>query len=134
GYSHTRHSRVAQPHDGQAVLASWRQLLDESSLGVDEPHLAGTARAPEVVVNAATAGRLGLTEGEPAVVATEHGAISLPVRLADPPDDVVWVPAQAPDARIRATLAAGHGDLVTVTPGAAHVEPAIASASAGEGS
>jgi NADH-quinone oxidoreductase subunit G len=107
------------------VLASWRQLLDESSLGVDEPHLAGTARAPEVRVNAATAGRLGLTEGEPAVVATEHGAVSFPVRLADLPDDVVWLPAHAPGARVRVALGAGHGDLVTVTPGMVQAESVI---------
>ncbi|WP_028926184.1 NADH-quinone oxidoreductase subunit G [Pseudonocardia acaciae] len=118
-----RGTPAQSPQDGQAVLASWRQLLDESSLGVDEPHLAGTARAPEARVNAETAGRLGLSEGEPAVVATEQGAISLPVRLADLPDGVVWVPAHSPGARVRATLGAGHGDLVTVTAGTVQGEP-----------
>ena len=33
---------------GQAVLATWRQLLDESSLAVDEPALAGTARPAQL--------------------------------------------------------------------------------------
>jgi NADH-quinone oxidoreductase subunit G len=99
------------------VLATWRQLLDSSSLSVDEPHLAGTARAPEARVNADTAGRLGLTEGGAAVVATERGAVSLPVRLADLPDGVVWLPAHAPGSRVGPTLGAGHGDLVTVTAG-----------------
>jgi NADH-quinone oxidoreductase subunit G len=108
---------AAVPGEGQAVLATWRQLLDASSLGRDEPHLAGTARAPHAVVNAATAARLGLVEGQPAVVATEQGAISLPVRLADLPDGVVWLPAHAPGSRVRPTLGAGHGDLVTVTSG-----------------
>jgi len=110
-------SNRAAPADGQAVLATWRQLLDVSSLGIDEPHLAGTARAPEARLNAATAARLGLVEGQPAVVATERGAISLPVRLADLPDGVVWLPANSPGSRVRATLGAGHGDLVTVTAG-----------------
>ncbi|MDT7605953.1 MAG: NADH-quinone oxidoreductase subunit, partial [Pseudonocardiales bacterium] len=108
---------AATPADGQAVLATWRQLLDISSLAVDEPHLAGTARAPEARVNPATAARLGLTEGGSAVVATERGAISLPVQLADLPDGVVWLPANSPGSRVRATLGAGHGDLVTVTAG-----------------
>ena len=112
----TRHSRVA-PEAGQAVLATWRQLLDSSSLSVDEPHLAGTARAPEARVNAETARRLGLTDGGAAVVATERGAVSLPVRLADLPDGVVWLPAHAPGSRVGPTLGAGHGDLVTVTAG-----------------
>jgi NADH-quinone oxidoreductase subunit G len=105
------------PGEGQAVLATWRQLLDASTLGIDEPHLAGTARLPMALVNAATAARLGLVEGQPAVVATERGAISLPVRLVDLPDDVVWLPAHAPGSRVGPTLGAGHGDLVTVTPG-----------------
>ena len=35
---------------GQAVLATWRQLLDESSLAVDEPALAGTARPAAAAV------------------------------------------------------------------------------------
>jgi NADH-quinone oxidoreductase subunit G len=108
---------AAVPGDGQAVLATWRQLLDAASLTIDEPHLAGTARAPEARVNAATAARLGLTEGEPAVVATERGAIALPVRLADLPDGVLWLPAHAPGSRVGPTLGAGHGDLVTVTAG-----------------
>jgi len=108
---------AAVPGDGQAVLATWRQLLDVSSLGVDEPHLAGTARAPEARVNKSTAARLGLTEGQPAVVATERGAVSLPVRLADLPDGVLWLPAHAPGSRVGPTLGAGHGDLVTVTAG-----------------
>jgi NADH-quinone oxidoreductase subunit G len=108
---------AAVPGDGQAVLATWRQLLDLASLTIDEPHLAGTARAPEARVNPATAQRLGLTEGEPAVVATERGAIALPVRLADLPDGVLWLPAHAPGSRVGPTLGAGHGDLVTVTAG-----------------
>ncbi|HEY2203820.1 MAG TPA: NADH-quinone oxidoreductase subunit G [Pseudonocardia sp.] len=106
-----------RPADGQAVLATWRQLLDVASLAVDEPHLAGTARAPEARLNQATAARLGLVEGEPAVVATERGAISLPLRLADLPDGVVWLPANSPGSQVRVTLGAGHGDPVTVTAG-----------------
>jgi NADH-quinone oxidoreductase subunit G len=108
---------ASAPGDGQAVLATWRQLLDVASLAVDEPHLAGTARAPEARVNEATARRLGLAHGGCAVVATEQGAISLPVRLADLPDGVVWLPANSPGSQVRATLGAGHGDLVTVTAG-----------------
>ena len=110
-------SPVNEPVDGQAVLATWRQLLDVSSLTVDEPHLAGTAREVVARINEATAGRLGLTEGGTAVVATEHGTISLPVRLSDLPDGVIWLPANSPGSQVRATLCVGHGDLVSVTGG-----------------
>ena len=103
------------PGFGQAVLATWRQLVDDSSLAVDEPHLAGTARPALARVNAATATRLGLTEGESATVRTERGAITLPVALADLPDGVVWLPGNSGESRVRAVLGAGHGDLVGVT-------------------
>jgi NADH-quinone oxidoreductase subunit G len=106
-----------RPGAGQAVLASWRQLVDDATLTMDEPHLAGTARAARVVCNAATAATLGLTEGEPVSVATERGAIVAPLRLADAPDGVVWLPGNSPGSHARATLGAGHGALVTVTPG-----------------
>jgi NADH-quinone oxidoreductase subunit G len=107
--------RPRTPGFGQAVLATWRQLIDESSLAVDEPHLAGTARPALVRVNAATATRLGLTEGELATVRTERGAITLPVALADLPDGVVWLPGNSGESRVRAVLGVGHGDLVGVT-------------------
>jgi NADH-quinone oxidoreductase subunit G len=105
----------AVPAFGQAVLATWRQLIDASTMSVDEPALAGTARSAVARVNAATAERLGLTEGEPATVRTERGAITLPVALADLPDGVVWLPANAENSRVRAVLGAGHGDLVGVS-------------------
>ena len=100
---------------GQAVLATWRQLLDEFSLGVDEPALAGTARPAQLRANPATAQRLGLTAGAPATVRTERGSITLPVVIADLPDGVVWLPANSPGSRVRDTLGAGHGDLVGVS-------------------
>ncbi len=104
-----------RPAFGQAVLASWRQLVDGSTLGADEPALAGTARPALVRLNAATAERLGVAEGEPATVRTERGAITLPVALTDLPDGVVWLPGNSGVSRVRAVLGAGHGDLVGVT-------------------
>jgi NADH-quinone oxidoreductase subunit G len=97
------------------VLATWRQLIDSSSLAANEPHLAGTARPALVRVNAATALRLGLTEGAPATVRSTRGAITLPVALADLPDGVVWLPGNSDESRVRAVLGVGHGDLVGVT-------------------
>jgi NADH-quinone oxidoreductase subunit G len=104
-----------RPAFGQAVLATWRQLIDDSTLAVDEPALAGTARPAHVRCNLATAERLGLTAGAPATVRTERGTITLPVVIADLPDGVVWLPANSPGSHVRATLGAGHGDLVGVT-------------------
>jgi NADH-quinone oxidoreductase subunit G len=107
--------RPRAPGFGQAVLATWRQLVDNGSLSIDEPHLAGTARPALARVNPATAARLGLVEGEPATVRTERGAITLPVAFADLPDGVVWLPGNSGGSRVRAVLGAGHGSLVGVT-------------------
>jgi NADH-quinone oxidoreductase subunit G len=108
-------TKPLRPSYGQAVLATWRQLIDDSSLAVDEPALAGTARPAYVRCNAATAQRLGLTAGEPATVRTERGAITLPVVFADLPDGVVWLPTNSPGSHVREMLGVGHGDLVGVT-------------------
>ncbi|MFC5992609.1 NADH-quinone oxidoreductase subunit G [Pseudonocardia hispaniensis] len=111
-----------RPAYGQAVLATWRQLVDLSTFAIDEPALAGTARPGYVRVNAATAERLGLTEGLMATVRTERGAITLPVGIADLPDGVVWLPANSAGSQVRVTLGAGHGDLVGVSAGTGAVD------------
>ncbi|MBP2365701.1 NADH-quinone oxidoreductase subunit G [Pseudonocardia parietis] len=108
--------RAQRPGYGQAVLATSRQLVDDASLAIDEPALAGTARRPYVRVNAATAERLGLVEGDDAAVGTDRGTITLQVALADLPDGVVWLPSSSPGSHVRPTLGAGHGDLVGVRP------------------
>jgi NADH-quinone oxidoreductase subunit G len=97
----------------QAVLATWRQLLDNGSLQSDEPHLAGTQRPAVVRLNAETARRLGVNGT--ATVKTEHGSITLPVEHADLPDGVVWLPTNSGPSKVRRVLRAQHGDVVSVT-------------------
>lgn len=101
--------------DGQVVLATWRQLLDNGSLQSDEPHLAGTQRPAVVRVNVETARRLGVNGT--ATVRNEHGSITLPVEHADLPDGVVWLPGNSGPSKVRRALKAGHGDVVSVTGG-----------------
>ncbi|OLR90698.1 NADH-quinone oxidoreductase subunit G [Actinokineospora bangkokensis] len=100
---------------GQAVLAGWRMLLDLGSLQDDEPHLAGTARPVVARVSPGTAAALGLTAGGGVEVATDRGALRLPLVLADLPDGVVWLPLNSPGSQTRRVLGAGHGDLVSVS-------------------
>ena len=104
-----------RPGYGQAVLATWRQLVDDASLAIDEPALAGTARPAYLRINSATAEVLGLAEGAAGTVRTDRGVITLPVAFADLPDGVVWLPGKSGDSHVRAVLGAGHGDLVGVT-------------------
>jgi len=104
---------------GQAVLATWRLLLDEGSLQAGEPHLAGTARPPVALLSAATAAEIGAVEGAEVTVRTERGAIMLPLALADLPAGVVWVPSRSPGSAVRATLGAGNGSVVSISAGGA---------------
>jgi NADH-quinone oxidoreductase subunit G len=103
--------------DGQVLLASWRQLIDNGSLQDDEPNLAGTARTAVIRVSPATADKLGVVEGHAATVATDRGSVTLPVELADLPDDVVWLPGNSGGSRLRRTLGAGHGAAVNLHAG-----------------
>jgi len=102
------------PQNGHVKLATWRQLIDDGSLQVDEPHLAGTARPAVIRLNEATAQQHGVTPGEPARVSTERGELSLPAELADLPDGVVWVPSRSP-VSVRAALGVGHGGTVQLS-------------------
>ncbi|HVW41058.1 MAG TPA: NADH-quinone oxidoreductase subunit G [Amycolatopsis sp.] len=100
--------------DGEVRLSTWPQLLDNGSLQVDEPHLAGTARKAVARVSPGTAEKLGDT----VTVSTDRGAITLPVEAADVPDGVVWLPANSDGSTVRATLGAGHGSVVSIRGGA----------------
>ncbi|GAA0505025.1 NADH-quinone oxidoreductase [Saccharopolyspora subtropica] len=103
------------PGPGQAVLATWRQLLDNGAMQVEEPNLAGTARRAVAVLSPRTAQRIGLGPGQRVEVRTARGAIVLPAELAEMPDDVVWLPADSGASRVRRTLGAGHGAVVDIT-------------------
>ena len=113
-----RPAPTARPGRGQAVLASWRQLLDRGSLQDGEPHLAGTAKDPVAVVSAGTAAGIGVADGAELTVRTDLGTITLPVRLAPMPDGVVWLPANSPGSTVRSTLGVGAGAVVEISGGA----------------
>ena len=109
----TAPSSAAVPGAGQAVLATWRPLLDDGALQSGEPALAGTRRVAVARTSSATATRLGLVDGQQVAVASEHGGTTLPLEIADMADDVVWVPTGATTG----VLGVGHGSLVTLTGG-----------------
>jgi len=96
----------------EAVLASWRQLVDVGTLQREEPALAGTARPAAARLGRAAARRLGLADGDPITVTGPAGAITLPVRLVEMPDGVVWLPMRSPGSEVRAQLGAGPGSVV----------------------
>ncbi|MFB4272874.1 NADH-quinone oxidoreductase subunit G [Nonomuraea sp. GTA35] len=99
------------PEQGQALLATWHLLLDEGRLQDGEPYLAGTARTAEALVSESTAAELGVTDGDKLVVGEN---VTLPVRVADLPDRVVWVPANSGGCSVTRDLRAVAGDIVTI--------------------
>ncbi|MFZ2527306.1 MAG: NADH-quinone oxidoreductase subunit G [Rhodococcus sp. (in: high G+C Gram-positive bacteria)] len=102
---------------GEAILTGWRMLLDAGTLQVGEPNLAGTARRPVVRLSAATALEIGASDGDAVTVATERGAVSLPLVLTDLPDRVVWLPLNSPGCAVHRQLGAGPGGLVRIRVG-----------------
>ncbi|GAA2212723.1 NADH-quinone oxidoreductase subunit G [Nonomuraea monospora] len=102
---------VDLPAQGQALLATWHLLLDEGRLQDGEPYLAGTARPAEALVSESTAAELGVADGDKLVVGEN---VTLPVRVADLPDRVVWVPANSGGCSVTRDLRAVAGDIVTI--------------------
>jgi NADH-quinone oxidoreductase subunit G len=98
----------------RVILSTWHNLLDAGRMQDGEPNLAGTARAAVAKMSAATAAEAGVGDGGKVTVATERGAITVPVEIADMPDRVVWLPANSAGCAVRAGLGAGHGSLVTL--------------------
>jgi NADH-quinone oxidoreductase subunit G len=105
---------VTLPGAGQAVLSTWNSLLDGGRMQDGEPNLAGTARGAVARMSAATAAEAGTTADGKVTVATERGAVTVPVEIADVPDRVVWLPANSTGRGLRRELGAGHGGLVTL--------------------
>ncbi|MFI5583955.1 NADH-quinone oxidoreductase subunit G [Amycolatopsis sp. NPDC051758] len=104
---------TAAPGAGQAILSTWRQLIDNGSLQDGEPHLKGTQRTPVARLSAKTAEGLGAV----VKVSTERGAITLPIEVADLPDGVVWLPGNSDGSAVAKTLGAGHGAVVNLAGG-----------------
>jgi NADH-quinone oxidoreductase subunit G len=102
------------PGAGEAVLASWRMLLDDGLLQNGEPHLAGTARTPVVRLSAATAEATGAADGDNVTVSTAHGAITLPLAITEMPDNVVWLPLNSPGSAVHRQLGVTPGAVVKI--------------------
>jgi NADH-quinone oxidoreductase subunit G len=104
------------PGAGQAVLATWSELLNAGRLQDGDDTLAGTAKPLRAILAPATAAALGATAGGTITVSTAHGSISAPVLFADMVEGVVWLPANVRGADARAALGVAAGELVSVRP------------------
>ncbi|MFI6584882.1 NADH-quinone oxidoreductase subunit G [Embleya sp. NPDC050493] len=107
---------LPRPGAGEAVLATWRLLLDEGRGQDGEPHLAGTRRAPVVRLSASTAAEIGAEEGGGVTVTSLHGEVTLPLRITDMTERVVFLPANSPGSSVRRALRVGAGEVVKIRP------------------
>jgi NADH-quinone oxidoreductase subunit G len=106
-----------QAGPGEAVLATWRLLLDLGRLQHGEPHLAGTAHAAVARISPATAADAGVADGDAVTLSTSAGSLTLPVVVTDMPDRVVWVPTNSVGSQVHLHLQVPAGALVTIAGG-----------------
>jgi NADH-quinone oxidoreductase subunit G len=114
------------PDAGQAVLASWHHLLDLGSLQDEADFLAGTARPAVARLSAATAAEIGAQDGASVTVSTDRGAITLPLRITDMPDRVVWLPTNSAGSTVRRTLGTDAGAVVAIAVDGGTAGPVLA--------
>jgi NADH-quinone oxidoreductase subunit G len=114
--------RSAEPPEaaaGQAVLATWRMMLDLGRGQDGEPHLARTARTPCARLSAVTAAEIGVADGEQLTVSTDAGSVTVPVAVTEMPDRVVWLPQNSAGCRVHVDLGVQAGAVVTLSGGEA---------------
>ncbi|MDT3398524.1 NADH-quinone oxidoreductase subunit G [Streptomyces sp. B1866] len=104
----------ARPGAGEAVLAGHRLLLDSGRLQEGDPALAATRHAAVARLSAATAAEAGVGDGQPLEVTGPAGAVTLPLRVTDMPDRVVWLPLHSAGGGVHHDLGARPGDVVRV--------------------
>jgi NADH-quinone oxidoreductase subunit G len=107
------------PQAGEAVLAAWRLLLDDGRLQDGEPHLAGTRKDTVAMLAETTAKEIGLAAGGAITVSTDRGSVTVPARLVDMPERVVWLPAKSPGCHVHEALGVDVGAVVRISSGGA---------------
>ena len=98
----------------EALLSSWRRLLDMGSLQKGEDNLAGTRRPTVAVISPKRAASIGVATGQQVRVSNAHGSITIPVLVEDIHEDAVWIPRNSFASQSLVALDAVHGDVVTV--------------------
>jgi NADH-quinone oxidoreductase subunit G len=98
----------------EALLTSWRRLLDMGTLQKGEDNLAGTRRPTVAVISPQRANAIGVKTGEQVRVSNAQGSITIPVLVEDIHEDAVWIPRNSFGSQALVALNAVHGEVVTV--------------------
>ena len=107
---------AAQPtlNADQAIITSWRRLLDLGTLQQGEENLAGTARRTVAVISPKRAQALGVVDGDHLKLSTALGSVTLSALVENIHDDAVWAPRNARGSQLLVNLGVAHGAVVTV--------------------
>ena len=98
----------------QALLSSWRLLLDAGSLQDGENNLAGTIHPSVAVISEKRANSLGVKNGDFITISTSHGSITLPCEINAIEENSVWIPRNSVDSKAIATLGVASGPVSVV--------------------
>ena len=105
---------VINASSDEAVLNSWRNLLDKGSMQDGEDNLAGTARKSVVVISPARAKALGVSENDLVRVSNDYGAITLPCSINEIEDSSVWLPRNSQSSQLIRNLGTVSNSIVKV--------------------
>lgn len=98
----------------EAILTSWRNLLDKGSLQDGEENLAGTARASVAVISKSRANNLGVRESDLVRVSNSYGAVTLPCVIGDIDDSSIWLPRNSINSQLIRNLGVVGNSVVKV--------------------
>ena len=105
---------AVNPSSDEAVLNSWRNLLDKGAMQDGEDNLAGTARKSVVVISPARAKALGVSENDLVRVSNDYGAITLPCSINEIEDSSVWLPRNSQSSQLIRNLGTVSNSIVKV--------------------
>ncbi len=98
----------------QAIITSWRRLLDLGTLQAGEENLAATSRRTVAVISPKRAGALGVKDGDRLIISTQLGSVTLPALVEEIHDDAVWAPRNSRGSELLSQLGVAHGAVVKV--------------------
>ena len=98
----------------EAILSSWRNLLDKGSLQDGEENLAGTARQSVVVISQSRASSLSVKESDLVRVSNDYGAVTLPCTIEDIDDSSVHLPRNSLGSQLFRNLGVVSNSIVKV--------------------
>jgi NADH-quinone oxidoreductase subunit G len=98
----------------QALITSWRRLLDLGTLQQGEENLAGTARQTVAVISPKRAQAIGVVDGDQLKISTNQGSVTLSALVENIHDDAVWAPRNSRGSQLLVNLGVAHGAVVTV--------------------